>query len=146
MKVEVKAYKKFHGHDGRGFDCSLYIDGKRTAIISDDGWGGEWMIDIFDQARFDAMEMKIKALPPLESEYGPMDMDVDIWVEEYLLGTAEASKSRKIMTRAPDGKEYVWDAPYKKANREKILEQLARSKNAEGHILLNGMKATVELA
>ena len=36
----VKAVKTFHGHDGNGWECKLYRDGKRVAIVVEDGWGG----------------------------------------------------------------------------------------------------------
>jgi hypothetical protein len=44
----VKGVKTFHGHDGYGWECSLYNpEGKRVAIVVEDGWGGElqfhWM-------------------------------------------------------------------------------------------------------
>ena len=37
----VKAVKTFHGHDGHGWECKLYRDGKSVAVVVEDGWGGE---------------------------------------------------------------------------------------------------------
>jgi len=37
---QVKAVKTFHGHDGHGYECKLYRDGKRVALVVEDGWGG----------------------------------------------------------------------------------------------------------
>ena len=37
---QVKAVKTFHGHDGHGWECKLYRDGKRVALVVEDGWGG----------------------------------------------------------------------------------------------------------
>ena len=38
---EVKAVKTFYGHDGHGWECKLYRDGKRVALVVEDGYGGE---------------------------------------------------------------------------------------------------------
>ena len=37
----VKSVKTFHGHDGHGWECKLYRDGKFVAWVIEDGWGGE---------------------------------------------------------------------------------------------------------
>ena len=150
MKVEMKGYKKFNGHDGGGFEVSLYIDGKRSAIIFDDGWGGEWQWTILEKDRVEALEAKMADQPPWtyemhDKEYS-VDMTLDHWLDEKVLALAEARGSRKINTLGPDGKVYVWNAPYKKANRKQILEQLDKSSQAVEHTLLNGSPAIVELA
>tara|TARA_R110000765_G_scaffold73025_1_gene142674 strand:- start:798 stop:1331 length:534 start_codon:yes stop_codon:yes gene_type:complete len=36
----VKAVKTFYGHDGNGWECKLYRDGKSIALVVEDGWGG----------------------------------------------------------------------------------------------------------
>ena len=38
---QVKAVKTFYGHDGHGWECKLYRDGKAVAIVVEDGYGGE---------------------------------------------------------------------------------------------------------
>lgn len=40
MKYEIKNLKTFNGHDGGGFECSLYRDGKRVATVFNSGCGG----------------------------------------------------------------------------------------------------------
>lgn len=51
MKYSVKAVKTFHGHDGVGWECSLYNpDGKRAAVVVEDGWGGDLNFHWLDMA------------------------------------------------------------------------------------------------
>lgn len=38
---EVKNVKSFQGRDGLVFNLSLYYQGKRVAVVQNDGWGGE---------------------------------------------------------------------------------------------------------
>lgn len=46
MKLEAKNIKfcEFASQDSNCFEATLYVDGKRTAILSDDGHGGGMMI------------------------------------------------------------------------------------------------------
>ena len=37
---QVKAVKTFHGPDGHGWECKLFCDGKRVALVVEDGYGG----------------------------------------------------------------------------------------------------------
>lgn len=152
MEVQMKGWKKFTGHDGDGFEASVYVDGKRTVLVVDHAYGGEFDYHIFDQERFDALEAKVKSLPALESDYvmedgDPMmlDMDLDLWIGEYLCPLAEYAKARKPMTLGPDGKYYTWSGTYKKADRERLLRQMSQSEKSIGHRLLNGRPAIVEL-
>ena len=42
MTYTVKGVKTFHGHDGHGYEASIYNPfGKRVALVVEDGWGGE---------------------------------------------------------------------------------------------------------
>lgn len=150
MKVEMKGLKTFNGHDGGGFEASLYIDGKRSAIIFDDGWGGEWQWTILEKDRVAALEAKMEDQPPwtydIDGEEHSAPMTLDLWLDENVLALAEARGARKIQTLGPDGKVYEWNQPYKKANRERIIEMMEKSPKAEGHKLLNGLPAIVEIA
>jgi len=41
MNYEVKNVKSFRGHEGHGYNASLYRDGNKVALIIDDANGGE---------------------------------------------------------------------------------------------------------
>lgn len=58
----VKNYRHFNGHDGQGFDASLYRDGKRIGTVSDDGWGGGYSYGI-PREEMDALEAYAASLP-----------------------------------------------------------------------------------
>lgn len=154
MKVEAKGYKRINGHDGMGFECSIYVDGKRTCHIFDDGWGGEWQYTIFDQKRYDAMNERVTAMDPHIYEYEgdggedksfTIDMSLDIWLDETVMARAEARGARKVMTlNSDDGKVYEWSITYKAKDRERLEAHIAKSKPT--HALLNRVPAIVELA
>ena len=40
MKIELKNYKTFTGREGHGFSASLYLDGVKSGVVSDDASGG----------------------------------------------------------------------------------------------------------
>ena len=40
--LQVKNVKSFIGMEGHGFNCSLYLDGKKVAFVIDDANGGEF--------------------------------------------------------------------------------------------------------
>lgn len=46
----VKGVKMFEGMEGRGFNASLYMDGKRVAKVRDDATGGELWFDWLDRS------------------------------------------------------------------------------------------------
>lgn len=153
MKVQVKGYKKFHGHDGQGFEASVWVDGKRTAIVSYDGWGGEFMYSVLDRERYDELETRVRALPPQkytmphhdenDNETGvtehEMDMDMDVWIDDLIEHAAHA-KSRKVVTKGPNGEFYTWNGSgFKKANYDAI--QARMDERGEGHMVVNGTTA-----
>jgi len=123
MKVEIKNYKRFNGHDGQGFEATLYIDGIRACLISDDGWGGEWNWDILPKGDKVTIEFweKCKALPQIKFEYGDgefsmLDMCPEIWIEDNLLQIADQKvQCRGKVLIMEDGKFYTmgkWDAKF----------------------------------
>ena len=36
----IKNFKTWSSHDGGGYQFTLYVDGKKFALVTDDGWGG----------------------------------------------------------------------------------------------------------
>lgn len=45
--MEVKAIKTFRGHDGNGFNCNIYWDGKKIGYANDFANGGELECDYY---------------------------------------------------------------------------------------------------
>ena len=45
MKIEIKSYKSCRAKEGDAFSCTLYLDGKKAAYVTYDGWGGAYRFD-----------------------------------------------------------------------------------------------------
>jgi len=113
----VKNVKSFQGHDGYGFNCNLYRDGKKVAHCFDEAHGG--MIDInwegpvpktgADKAEWKkwhdwkAKEEKllvahVSSLPKVKSEWGGGDLTIDEgWFVTELVNNFEKAKEiRKV--------------------------------------------------
>jgi hypothetical protein len=102
MKLTVKSYKSLPGKEGDAFNCSLYVDGKRAAVVSYDGWGGPYDYDWTpsDKKRFGgplAAKVKawVKTLPPLKSEYGDLPMDLDILTDDVINAMLEERQVKR---------------------------------------------------
>ena len=67
--LEVKAIKQFRGHDGDGYNCNIYWDGKKVGYANDfaDGGGGE--------------AIRLMTLKPGEFAYFGWDLEADIIVD-----------------------------------------------------------------
>ena len=130
MKVEIKGAKEFHGHDGQGFDASLYVNGTRTAIVSDDGWGGEWMYDVLHKENFAVLQEAIEPLTWI-SEYdkseNPMCLDI------FLSGIVDEAFTKKdargnVITKNASGLVQIWNGKFK------ALDAASWKKRLEMHI------------
>ena len=134
MKAEIKNYKRFAGHDGQGFEATLYLDGKRAAVISDDGWGGEWNWGIMPNMLpyIEEFRAKCEALPPMQTEWnnelGELDMDAVLWIEQNLLRIADAkSYAKGIVTYLDRNDGEIYKIParkYMKKYHDLIVTQL----------------------
>ena len=45
MKITVKNYKSCRGNEGDAFSCTMYLDGKKAALVEYAGTGGEYEFD-----------------------------------------------------------------------------------------------------
>jgi hypothetical protein len=99
MKAELKNVKinKQLSEETTCFSATLYVEGKKTAIITNRGCGGEDEIpQIFDNPLFDEFENWVKTQPPLDSDYGnPLPMDLGLYVGCVLLPEWEKSSQLK---------------------------------------------------
>lgn len=137
MKVEVKNVKKFHGHDGNGFDASLYVNGTRIAIVSDDGWGGEYMYDILDQEKFDALQAEVVKLTWCTAivNGGPKKtypMDMDIFVGELVEEAFTKKDARGKVITKQDGETYIWNIKFAGRSieeHEALIEKAGKGKH-----------------
>ncbi|KKN22182.1 hypothetical protein LCGC14_0917970 [marine sediment metagenome] len=152
MKVEIKNYRTFQAHDGYGYECSLYIDGERTAVITDDGYGEElnWF-PIGDHKseqfqitgrRMHAFIEKCKALPVYVTKEGwELDMSWELFLDDLVQLAdikAQAKGGKIIIKEKEDGEFYTVGKGYKAKNRDRVLDAVAN--NYPNAFLVNGCK------
>lgn len=93
-KIEIKGLKTFVGREGYGFNANLYVNGKKTAFIADDANGGPFFYEVFDKKVFGELSDYVKTLPSLKTEYGDLEMDMDLFLDDYI-AKYEADKKLK---------------------------------------------------
>jgi hypothetical protein len=96
LKVELK---KVHvsrrgSEETTRFDAELYIDGKYAAVVSNDGHGGCHHFLFSDRDLEQRFYAYARSLPPVKTEFGMMDMDDEMLVDE-LLSRYEEEKQLK---------------------------------------------------
>ncbi len=64
MKCEIKKYRKNMGHEGEGFYCQLWVDGKLAAHVTDSGNGGSPLYLWVDKKAREEVHAHIATLPP----------------------------------------------------------------------------------
>lgn len=140
-KLEVKAIKKFKGHDGMPLvQGNLYLNSKKIAFISDDSWGGPLQIDIYDEEQFSSVAKWIEdAKMTYTSEYfpEPQKLDMELYLDELLAGSsmlADVRRTRKTKTWIKNGHEYyTYNAAFEGAFKAKYEAELKKS----GEVVLN---------
>tara|TARA_R100001086_G_scaffold240198_1_gene166089 strand:- start:455 stop:940 length:486 start_codon:yes stop_codon:yes gene_type:complete len=119
---EVKNVKTFHGHDGGCWECTLYCDGKRIAICTEDGYGGELQFHWINHQKWDnpaskALDAFVLTLPKWGSQFSDdgkddMDMTADIHVSDLVnafLITKDVKKILKKFAVSDAGKIRTWN-------------------------------------
>jgi len=145
----VKNVKTFHGHDGGCWECTLYRDGKRVAICTEDGWGGElqfhWLNHFNNEDR-QALDAFVLTLPKWELYDGKMAhttaaIHVSDLVDAFLT-TKTVKKVLKKLAIASSGKIYTWNT---KPDDERVRTFVAN--NHPDAVILNDvtLEKAVEL-
>lgn len=144
---EVKAVKTFKGHEGmQGFNCDLYIDGKKACEITDDCHGGEfeyrWQTNEMARAGFSILQEHCKTLGKykdpnphadlagFELDYSP-DLFIGELVDKILTAKMNASQHRKFLkvlsvklpSKHPPGEYATWKIPPTAENKAKVKAQ-----------------------
>ena len=130
MHVEMKNYKRITGHDGMGFEASLYLNGKREAVVVDHANGGEFMYHPVSKSSMKKIRMFQKmcqSLPPYQSQYGELPMNADLWIENNLIQKADAKSTAngKLVFYDPVSNN-VFNTTWKWANAKKDLDEVKR--------------------
>jgi hypothetical protein len=139
----VKNVKTFHGHDGGCWECTLYCDGKRVAICTEDGWGGELQFHWLNHRKWDntdrqALDAFVLTLPKWELYDGKMaNTTAAIHVSDLVDAFLTTKKVKKILKKlaiADAGKIYTWNA---KPDDQRVRTFVA--KNHPDAVILNDL-------
>jgi hypothetical protein len=84
----IKNLKTWETHDGGGFQATLYRDGKRIGLVTNDGWGGCNHYDL-PREEIDALEAYAKTLGTLPADprypdLPALEYDGDLVVDELV--------------------------------------------------------------
>jgi hypothetical protein len=87
-KFEVKKFKKQMGHEGPGYHCQLFMDGRHIAECFDEGNGGPVLVQYDTAEARQTVYAHIKSLPPYhwekdqytEAHDSPMDEELFMMV------------------------------------------------------------------
>lgn len=139
--LEVKAIKKFKGHDGADLSQgNLYLNNKKIAFIGEDSWNGAMNLEVFNKEAFEEVEKWIKdAKITYTSECFPetMKIDTELYLTELLVSTSllvDVRRTRKTKTWIKKGREYyTYNAPFSEAFQKEYENSLKQ----EGEIVLN---------
>lgn len=129
MKIELKGLKTMRGMEGMAFDADLYIDGKKSGSVMDDGWGGGlWFSDRKAQERLNEWA---KLMKPDEDGY-PQDaesvvcklVDEMLWIKKCKRLCRTQTVFRKGDT--PDGEWMVIRHPYDERMKAHLFQKYGR--------------------
>jgi len=129
-KIEVKNIKTMSGMDGEIIRASVYVNGKRSFSMFNDGWGTDNLYEPFDdegEKTLELCEKYVKTLPEIESQFGgTFSTNLDIVLEDIISDTLEKKQiagwcKKKTIFRLPNDKEgsyrtisHVFDVDVKK--------------------------------
>jgi hypothetical protein len=113
MKVELKGYTEFHGHDGYGWHGNLYINGTKVGTVQDDGWGGGLSMFPTNEGGatlFGEFKHRVETTTTWKSKYDGKTHpgNWEIWLEHNLLHLAahkSVATNKKLVMLSPDSDE-----------------------------------------
>lgn len=87
MKIELKNVKiaESLSEETIAFTASLWIDGRRVGRASNRGHGDPNRLEFDDREVERQFNDYVNKLPPVESEYGPLDMCPDLFISELVV-------------------------------------------------------------
>jgi hypothetical protein len=97
MKVELKSVKinRHLSEETFCFSSELWIDGKKVGTASNRGCGGSNEIWISDRSIFKEFNEFCLSQPAVQTEYGELKMDMDLFIAELLDDYEEKQKFKR---------------------------------------------------
>ena len=97
----IKNFKSWSSHDGGGYQFTLYVDGKKFAIVTNDGWGGPIDVDCIFKSQLQSL---IDYVSQFKCEYQgetfnkTLDIFMDELVSEYEMNKKLQRAKKKGIT------------------------------------------------
>ncbi len=79
----IKNVKTWYTHDGGGYQFTLYVDGKKFALVTDDGWGGPVDVKCIFPSQLQSL-IDFVAQSKWEYEGQVYDKTLDIFMSELV--------------------------------------------------------------
>lgn len=104
MKFEIKNLKhsEFASHETHCFEATLYVDGKRTAIVENDGNGGADLvtpIKPFTHADIRKIEEHIKTLPNYKFMDEEFEQSLEVIVGDLVNEALNKKRLKSLLSR-----------------------------------------------
>jgi hypothetical protein len=133
MRFTLRGVKEWQGNEGIAYQGTLLVDGKRAFQFTDDGWGGELDVHIYDQKLYDSVVAYVDSLPPAPVEYDgkPIRISFDLFIASLLDQRATAKmmkrwcKTKTVFSVPGDknGEFRTINAPYSNTVKAHILKK-----------------------
>ena len=83
QNFQIKNFKSWSSHDGGGYQFTLYVDGKKFAFVTNDGWGGPIDVKCIFASQLDSL---VKYVSQFKVEYQGQTYDktLDIFMDELV--------------------------------------------------------------
>lgn len=117
MKLEVRNVKTLETHRGIAFTCTLYVDGKKAASVSQDGHGGGNDYRWSDPDLAKRVHTYAESLPDVAFDGGFLSNDLDLTIEN-LINDLEVKKQIKRLCK--NNQRTVWRTPDMKPEEWRI--------------------------
>lgn len=117
MKLEVRNVKMLETHRGVAFTCTLYVDGKKAASVSQEGCGGSNDYRWVDAELAKRVHAYAQTLPGTEFDGVVLENDLDLTIEN-LINDLEIRKQVKRLCKG--NSRTVWRTPDMKPEEWRI--------------------------
>ena len=81
MEYSVKNVKSFQGREGNGYECTLYLDGKKIGTVTDVADGGGYAQFYISRKDIEKLDAHCKSLPRIY--YGDNEQSTSLTKEQY---------------------------------------------------------------
>lgn len=136
LQLKNIQYAAFASHETHCYSASLYVDGKRVALVDNDGHGGSDRVDWLDKNAEARVIAYFKSLPTFDYHGMALQPDLEQWcceaVNDHLTRKEASREARKAMTsltvvdtECGDGQYRAFKMPFTPENVSKVASLMA---------------------